>query len=148
MYNLLFCFLPLHRKDTYLTINVMDIIFGLVFSGLFAANNILPITVQTNRTIDLVLDIALLIMAIIALFLYFNKRHYHTTTHKAYMIVRLFATILKFISYISVMLVVLTENTNHHNKNDHAKYIIYLILYGILCFLNLYWSYLLMKIIN
>lgn len=148
MYNLLFCFLPLHRKDTYLTINVMDIIFGLVFSGLTASAHILPIVVESNRTIDLILDIALLIAAIIALFLYFNKRHYHTTTHKAYMIIRLFATVLKFISYINVMIMVLTDNRHHHNRDERTKTILYLVIYGILCFLNLYWSYLLMKIIN
>ena len=147
MPKLLFCYLHQHRKDFYLTMNIIDIILGVLFSGLFAINHQIHLDVYYGSLIEL-LDLILFIIAIIAIFQYFSRRHYHTDVHKIYMIIRLFTTIFKFLIICMSFLNLLQTMSHHRDKTRYTNQLVFLISLTLFNFLSLYWSYEFMRMIN
>ena len=87
MYPLLFCCLRLWSKEFYLTVNIIDLAVG----GLFMFNALGNKGYQHHHYsahVELVMDIVLFVVAIIALIKYLTRKWYRTGIHTAYMIVR------------------------------------------------------------
>ena len=87
MYPLFFCFLRLNSKELYLSINIIDIVVG----GFFMWNSLGNKGYDThhyNAHVELIMDIVLFVMAIIALITYFSRKWFRTGIHTAYMITR------------------------------------------------------------
>lgn len=150
MIKLLFCAVPLHSKDFYLTVNVIDIIMTILFSGLFAVK--VGINLKFEYThIDWLLDLFLFIFAVLALVYYFNKRSYRTDVHKIYMISRLFLTIFKLIMVaLSLFSFIINTELKKYQKRPDI-YVVSLLAWSAICayqMLSTYWSFHLMKIIN
>ncbi len=150
MIKLLFCAVPLHTKDFYLTVNVIDILMAIMFSGLFAVKIGVQIRFEYTH-IDWLLDLFLLIFASIALVYYFSKRSYRTDMHKVYMITRLFLTIFKLIMVAMTLFSFIMNTDLKKYKKKPETYVVSLLAWSAICayqMLSTYWSFHLMKIIN
>jgi hypothetical protein len=144
MHNLFFCFLSLTDKQLYLTINLIDVVISFLYSGLFPTRDLFPISIYSDRTLD-ILIICFLIAASISLFLFFYRNEYKTIAHKAYMVLRSFLVLILCIYYIRL---IFNYFDNSYSAHDNVKIIFTLIFYGFLAFLNIFWSYLNVVIIN
>ena len=150
MIKLLFCAVPLHTKDFYLTVNVIDIIVSILFSGLFAVKVGVRIDFEYTH-IDWLLDLFLLIIAAFALVFYFSKRSYRTDIHKIYMITRLFLTIFKFIMVLLQLINFIEYTELRRYKKEPGQYVFLLLAWIFICcyqLLSANWSFYLMKMIN
>ncbi len=151
MPNLLFCAIPLHSKDFYLTINIIDLIISIFFSGIFMATNIVSFRVEYTR-FDVLFDLLLFVFALLALINFFQKRYYRSDMHKIYMFTRLFLTLTRLI-LISMAIFTWFANFDRNNRDSRTRsknnsYLIYMMIHGSYQLLSSYWSFQLMKIIN
>lgn len=144
MYKLFFCFLSLADKSIYLTINIYDIILSFIFCGLFPTHKLFPFYIQSDKSFDLTI-IFLLILSSISLFVYFYQKTYHSLCHKFYMVLRSFFMILVFIAYFTL---IFDFFGNKHESERILEAILWFFLYGFLIFLNIFWSFLLVKLVN
>ena len=144
MYKLFFCFISLADKTIYLTINIHDLIITFIFCGLFPTEKILPIQIKTDMTYNLLI-IFLLILSSISLFIYFYKKTHRTICHKFYMVLRSFFLLLVFIGFINVIFDFFGES---HKSEEILETVLVLIFYGVLIFLNTFWSFLIVKLCN
>lgn len=147
MPKLLVYFIRMNSKDFYLTINIIDILMCAISTGLFQANTIITIKHIYSSWMWL-LDLILLVAAICALVSYFSKRYHRTSTHFAYMIIRIFTSIFQFISFTSLLIVILKSISNNTKRHPNAVIFAYILFMEVYSLLSLYWSYHLMKIIN
>ena len=139
MHNLFIWCLPLHSKDFYLIINILDIVL-CACNSTFLRQWLWASSGNVSRDTMTTVMVIFMIIAIVALVLYFTERGYRHVIHKIYMFFRLFVTIFVFI-----MLII---NFVSSIGNIQPEHVIPWVLYGFLNFLNLYWSLELMKIIN
>ena len=141
MYNLFLCFLPLHQKDFYLTVNLADIILAVLsFFGSIA----FQVIFLNYRSIIQILQVALFVTALVALIMFLSNGYYRSGWHKAYVIVRIFLTVLMLILYSLTLLSVLTNNNNYADK---TRDIILISVMWLFSLISASWSYYLMKII-
>ena len=87
MYNLFYCCVSLWEKEFYLTMNICDILVGAFFVWNSWGNHGFK-TYHFSPQAEGVVDVAFLLMAIVALVVYFIKKSYSTLVHFVYMIFR------------------------------------------------------------
>lgn len=137
MQEFLFCCLRLGSKETYLIINIIDIIFYLMQVGIL--QNIIKVYIF-NQEIANVIDICMLVISIVCLFIYIKKKYWRSTWHTIYMLLRFFITILSCIYWT----VALVERLQHKSYGEFGLFIVI----GLFFYINLWWSYLFFKLIN
>ena len=147
MIKLFVYFLRMPSRDFILTLNIIDIVMGVISTGILQYDFLVKVHHMYSSWIWL-LDLALFIAAIVALFSYLSKRYYRSSAHRVYMIIRIFVSIFKFL-FVTMVLVsyiqAISDNRSRHPKIAPMLYFIGLECY---CLLSLYWSYHLMKIVN
>ena len=87
MYNLFYCCVSVWEREFYLTMNIADIFVCCFFVWNSWANKGYR-TYHFNPEVEGFVDFAFLIMAIVALVVYFVKKSYWTLVHYIYMIFR------------------------------------------------------------
>ncbi len=137
MYKLFYFFMDLSSKETYTVINVIDIVdYLVILFGLLGS-----IIVLHNDELLRVLEVVTLILSVIALFVYLKESRYRTGIHKAYMITRLFCKILQFIMITRILFILISKK----RVRGEPIFIVIRFLWDLL---NLYWSYLLFKVVT
>ena len=141
MHYLFIWFLPFHSKDFYMIINIIDVILPIVTGGFLYRMLAQSGGFDNGQTIETVIAVQLII-AIVALILFFTERGYRHVIHKIYMFYRLFLTIFVFIFVLYSLFIAVTKN------RLNTEYVLTWV--GVFTFngLNLYWSLELLKIIN
>lgn len=147
MPKLLVYFLPMHSKDFYLTLNIIDIIMGIIFTGIFESSLIIRVHSYYDSWVW-ILDLILLVTAIFALCKYFMKRYYRTSAHFAYMITRIFSSVLKFLFTVMILYACIVRMADNKHRSKYTPSLVYFSFMTCYSTLSLYWSYHLMRIVN
>ena len=142
MHYLFIWFIPLHTKDFYLIVNLIDVILMAFFNGYL--NRFFYYRTQWTRDMHQTLLVIFLIMAIVALVVFFTQNTYRHVVHKIYMLVRLFVTLMSFIMVFYALFDILMSS----DSRDKVEHVMSWLGYGCFNLLNLYWSLELVRIIN
>lgn len=146
MTKLFVSFVQMSSTNFYLTLNVIDILVSGANIGMLEIKPFVVINSASSAML-FYLNIALFVSAIIALVMYITKKYLRTKAHMAYMVVRLFVSIISFL-VVSMALVAVVKNMANTHNDAASTLLVYLVLMFLYDLLSLYWSYQLMKIVN